>query len=139
MSDLSDFSERGEPAEPAPVVLGGVDPAARAAITAATTRHAGVVRDADGLGRLAGELAAVPHLPAGRPLDLAALEATALHTVASLLCTAALTRTESRGAHRRSDAPGTRPDWEVRLVHRLDRAGSVHTRTRPVRALVAAA
>ncbi len=117
---------------------GAVDPAARPAITAATTRDAGVVRDADGLTRLAAALAAVPRLPADRPLDLAALEATALHTVASLLTAAALARTESRGAHRRSDAPGTRPEWEVRLVHRIDRAGHVHTRRQPVRTLVAA-
>jgi L-aspartate oxidase len=134
-----DLPEGGDPLEPASAVLGAVDPAARAAITAATTRDAGVVRDAAGLGRLAGELAAVPRLPSDRPLDLAALEATALHTVATLLCAAALARTESRGAHRRTDAPDTRPDWAVRLVHRIDGTGSLHTRTRPVRSLVVAA
>ncbi len=134
-----DLPEGGEPVEPSSVVLGAIDPAARPSITAATTRDAGVVRDAAGLARLADELAAVPVLPADRPLDLAALEATALHTVASLLCAAALARTESRGAHRRSDAPDTDPDWEVRLVHRLDDAGRVHTRTQPVRSLVVAA
>ena len=32
-------------------------------------------------------------------------------------------RTESRGCHRRADVPATRPEWEVRLVHRLDDAG----------------
>ena len=84
----------------------------------------------DGLTRLAGVLAAVPRLPADRPLDLAAVEATALHTVASLLARRGARRgPESRGAHRRSDAPDTRPEWEVRLVHRLDGAGHVHTRT----------
>ena len=134
-----DLPDGGEPLESSPAVLGAVDPAARPSITAATTRDAGVVRDADGLARLADELAAVPHLPAGRPLDLAALEATALHTVASLLCAAALARTESRGAHRRSDAPATDPEWEVRLVHRLDDAGHVSTRTQPVRSLLVAA
>ena len=134
-----DLPDGGDPTEPSPVVLGAIAPAARAAITAATTRDAGVVRDGAGLARLARELAAVRRLPADRPLGLAALEATALHTVASLLCTAALARTESRGAHRRSDAPDTRADWEVRLVHRLDGTGSAHTRTRPVRSLVAAA
>jgi L-aspartate oxidase len=91
-----------------------------------------VVRDAAGLVELAGTLAATPRAT-GRPLHAAAVEATALHTVASLLCTGALARTESRGCHRRSDAPGTRPEWRVRLVHRIDAAGAVHTRTVPVR------
>jgi L-aspartate oxidase len=108
-------------------------------ITAATSRDAGVVRDARGLARLAAELSAVPRLPVACPLDLAAVEATALHTVASLLTDAALARTESRGAHRRPDAPDTRAEWEVRLVHRIDSAGRVHTRTQPVRSLVGAA
>ena len=67
-----------------------------------------------------------------------ALEATALHTVATLVSAAALTRTESRGAHRRSDVPATRPEWEVRLVHRLDDDGRLRTRTEPVRVPAAA-
>jgi L-aspartate oxidase len=115
-----------------------VDPKGRNVITTATTRHAGVVRDADGLTRLGALLGDVPILPADRPLDLAAVEATALHTAATLLATAALARPESRGCHRRSDASATRPDWQVRLVHRLDASGHLHTRTQPVRALVGA-
>jgi L-aspartate oxidase len=116
---------------------GAIDPADRTIITAATTRYAGVLRDADGLGRLADTLDAVPRLPADRPLDLAAVEATALHTVATLLATAAASRPESRGCHRRTDAPGSRPEWEVRLVHRLD-GGRLHTRTQPAQAPAAA-
>ncbi|WP_456605789.1 L-aspartate oxidase [Blastococcus sp. SYSU DS0617] len=118
----------------APPTTGGdaVDPAARAAITAATTRHAGVLRDAHGLGELTRTLAAVDR--AAGPLGLAAVEATALHTVATLLASAALGRPESRGCHRRLDAPETRPEWQVRLVHRLDRTGHVRTRTVPVQA-----
>lgn len=108
-----------------------IDGAARASITAATTRHAGVLRDAAGLAELTRVLAAVDRTP-DAPLDLAALEATALHTVATLLAAAALARPESRGCHRRLDAPETRPEWQVRLVHRLDRAGHLRTRTVPV-------
>jgi L-aspartate oxidase len=124
--------------EPASSATGAIDPAARPVITAATTRHAGVTRDADGLTGLAGVLAAVPRLAPEQALDGAAVEATALHTVATLLASAALARVESRGCHRRLDQPGTRPEWQVRLVHRLDRAGHVHTRTDAVRTLAAA-
>ena len=135
---VSDLPEGGEPVAD-PARTGAIDPAARPAITAATSRDAGVLRTAAGLNRLAATLDAQPRLRAGRPLDLAALEATALHTVATVLAAAALARTESRGAHRRADAPGTRPEWEVRLAHRVDPAGQVRTTTRPVRALARAA
>ncbi len=107
-----------------------IDPVARAAITAATSRHAGVLRNADGLTELVRTLAAVDRRTA--PLDLAAVEVTAVHTVATLVATAALARAESRGCHRRLDVPETRQEWQVRLVHRLDRTGHVHTRTVPV-------
>jgi L-aspartate oxidase len=113
-----------------------VDTSARAAVTTATTRYAGVLRDADGLTRLRGSLAAVPRLAPDEPVSAAAVECTALHTVATLLGAAALTRAESRGCHRRTDAPATRPEWQVRLVHRLDSRGRLLTRTEPVRALV---
>jgi L-aspartate oxidase len=119
-------------------VAGGtaVDPATRPMIAEAAGRYAGVVRDAAGLTRLTDLLAAAPRLRAGRPLDLAAVEATALHTVTTLLAEAALARTESRGCHRRSDIEETRPEWQVRLVHRLD-GERLRTRREPVRALTA--
>ena len=117
---------------------GAIDADARATVTAAMTRFAGVLRDGGGLRQLAGVLAAVPRSAGPRPLELATLEATALHTVATLVSAAALARTESRGAHRRSDAPATRPEWEVRLVHRLDDDGRLHTRTEPIRIPAAA-
>jgi L-aspartate oxidase len=113
-----------------------VDPAVRSDLAAAATRHAGVVRSAAGLTRLTELLAAAP--ASDRPLDLAAVEATALHTVASLLAAAALARTESRGCHRRSDTPQTDPAWEARLVQRIDTDGRVHTTCRPVRRLAEA-
>ena len=125
-------------AEPAPALAdadAAIDPAARTAITAATSRDGGVLRDGAGLAHLSGALAAVPRLPADRPLDLAAVETTALHTVASLLAVAAVARPESRGCHRRTDAPGLRPEWQVRLVHKIDEDGRVQTHTEPVRAL----
>ncbi|MGY1836017.1 L-aspartate oxidase [Blastococcus sp. SYSU DS0510] len=124
----------GDPAEPVvarTLAAGAVDPTARAAIGVATSRHAGVLRTADGLTELTRVLAATPRTD---ELDLAAVEATAAHTVATLLATAALARPESRGCHRRADAPGTRPEWQVRLAHRIDGAGHLHTRTVPLTA-----
>ena len=44
-------------------------------VTAAATRHAGVLRDAAGLSALARTLATAPRLGPGRPLDLAAVVA----------------------------------------------------------------
>jgi L-aspartate oxidase len=129
------------PSGGAPVAIApwrAIDPTARTAITSATTRDAGVLRDGSGLARLTGVLAAVPRLAAGHPLDLAAVETTALHTAATLLAAGAASRPESRGCHRRTDAPDTLPDRQVRLVHRLDHTGQVHTSARPVRTLVAA-
>jgi L-aspartate oxidase len=130
-----DLPDGGVPVPPPAPLTGAIDPAARPGIAAATTRDAGVLRTADGLERLTDVLAEVPRLPVDRPLDVAALEATALHTVATVLAAAALTRTESRGAHRRADHPDTRAEWQVRLASRIDDSGEVTMTTRPVRAL----
>jgi L-aspartate oxidase len=133
----ADLPAGGDPTRPSSTP-GAIDPAVRPIITAAATRHAGVVRDAGGLAELSGLLCGAPRLGPDAVLDAAAVETTALHTAATLLAAAAGARSESRGGHRRLDAPETRPGWQVRLVHRLDRAGHVHTRTEPVRTLVAA-
>src|SRR5450755_322334 len=96
----------GGPASP--MVTAGSLHAAGADLAAAMSRYAGVLRDKTGLEHLLQLLAATE--PAvTRPLDLATVEAINLHTVRVLVATAALARTESRGCHRRSDAPWTRP------------------------------
>jgi L-aspartate oxidase len=84
----------------------GVPAGARPGLAAAMSAHAGVLRDAAGLRHLLDLLAAVP--PAGS-LDLATVEATNLHTVCALVALAALARPESRGCHRRGDAPRQLP------------------------------
>jgi L-aspartate oxidase len=84
----------------------GVPAGARPELAAAMSRHAGVLRDAAGLRHLLGLLAAVP--PADS-LDLATVEATNLHTACALVALAALARPESRGCHRRGDAPRQLP------------------------------
>jgi L-aspartate oxidase len=83
-------------------------PGGRADLAAAMSRYAGVLRDETGLRHLL-QLLAATQPAAARPLDLATVEAINLQTVRVLMATAALARTESRGCHRRSDAPWTRP------------------------------
>jgi L-aspartate oxidase len=80
----------------------GANPAARPVLAAAMSRHAGVVRDHEGLEGLRQTLAQAQ--PAAGRLDLATVEATSLHVVSVLVTTAALARTESRGCHRWRDA-----------------------------------
>ena len=91
---------------PRPPAAGpGVSPAARDALASAMSRHAGVVRDRDGLESLASLLGQAP-LGSGQP-DLASVEATSLHTVSVLVAASALARAESRGCHRWRDVPST--------------------------------
>jgi L-aspartate oxidase len=81
----------------------GVSPAIRPSLAAAMSRHAGVIRDHEGLERLSQTLAQAPRAAAG--LDLATVEATNLHAVSVLVTVAALARAESRGCHRWRDEP----------------------------------
>jgi L-aspartate oxidase len=83
----------------------GVSPTARDALASAMSRHAGVVRDRDGLERLADLLEQA--VPGGGELDLATVEATSLHAVSVLVAASALARAESRGCHRWRDVPST--------------------------------
>jgi L-aspartate oxidase len=87
----------------------GARAADRAAAAEAMSRYAGVMRDAAGLEHLIAILTAAPDAPDA--LDVATVEATNLHTVSMLVAFAALTRVESRGCHRRSDAPATAAQW----------------------------
>jgi L-aspartate oxidase len=73
------------------------------------SRYAGVMRDGAGLWRLAQVIEGTPRHPAAAPVDLAAVEAANLHAVSALIAAAALRRTESRGCHRRTDAPAATP------------------------------
>ena len=83
----------------------GASPAGRAALASAMSRHAGVVRDRAGLARLLDTLTQAA--PGDGELTLAAVEATSLHVVSTLVTVAALARTESRGCHRWRDRPAT--------------------------------
>jgi len=92
----------------------GVCSAGRAALAAAMSSSAGVLRDHEGLASLVRALdgAAGARLESAgnvrdKGLDLQTVEATNLHAVSAVIAAAALRRAESRGCHRRADAPGT--------------------------------
>jgi L-aspartate oxidase len=82
----------------------------------AMSNDASVVRDADGLRRIADLLVTAPVLP---QRNRAALEDTALTATAGAVVAAALQRTESRGCHHRSDYPDTDPAMAVSTTTRL--------------------
>ncbi len=109
-----------------------VEAASRAGTARATERGAGVLRSAAGLAELLGDLAAVPRR-VGAPPDLATIEATNLHLVATLLAHAALARDESRGCHQRVDAPATRSELSDVQV-RVEPGGAVVADVTPVTA-----
>jgi L-aspartate oxidase len=116
--------------EPAATAGGGaVLPSSRPTTALATSRDAGLVRSGDGLGRLTEYLAGVPDAGTDQP-TLQLVEATALHTVSTLVAVAALARYESRGCHRRQDAPGRQPQWLQHVTMHLD-GDRIHIDTHP--------
>lgn len=97
---------------PVQAPAGSAGSVGRATIAVAMSRHAGVLRDADGLRALLQLL--------GDPVSVRAAvedaEAANLRTVSALIATAALAREESRGCHRRRDTPGTEREPAHTLV-----------------------
>lgn len=81
----------------------------------AMTSGAGVLRDAASLAETDGLLAAIA-VELGEPVDVTGHEVGNLLDVARALVAAAAARTESRGAHTRSDHPDADPELRVRLV-----------------------
>ncbi len=96
----------------------GVSPEGRSALASAMSRHAGVLRDREGLERLAWTLEQAP--PGGQRLDLTAVEAASLHTVSVLVAVAAQARAESRGCHRWRDTPATSDEPAHHTLLRVD-------------------
>ncbi len=92
----------------------------RDTVQRAMTRGAGVVRSAESL---AGARAVVEEASAvlgDASASVAAGELVNLLRLADALLTSALARTESRGAHARSEYPDVVASWRRRLVHRGD-------------------
>ena len=112
-ADAADAADAGGWGGGMPAAGAGVSAGERAALTAAMSRHAGVLRDRGGLAVLVRTLEGAQGARAesgayvrDKGLDSQTVEATNLHTVAALIAAAALRRAESRGCHRRRDAPG---------------------------------
>jgi L-aspartate oxidase len=95
-----------------------VDPAGRPERATAMSRWVGPLRDADGLAAMSALLDTAA-IVSGTP-TLAKLEATNLHSVCRLIVQAANLRTESRGCHRRLDAPDSSARWVGRIEQWLD-------------------
>jgi L-aspartate oxidase len=92
---------------PAAEVIRAIDPAT---LSTRLDADLGVERASHRLERLVRELPPPDHAP------------TADLLVASLAANAALTRTESRGAHFRTDFPNSHPDWRGRIHRRRGHA-----------------
>jgi L-aspartate oxidase len=79
-------------------------------------RHVGIVRSGRSLQRAAEGLAAVRQSSARIPRTAReGMELDSVLTVAELVLEAAQTRTESRGAHFRTDFPEPRPEWRKHI------------------------
>ncbi len=83
----------------------------------AMTRGAGVVRSAASLDEAAAAVDETVAELGGTAPSVATGELANLLELAGALLASALARTETRGAHARSDYPGTDPAWRRRLVH----------------------
>jgi L-aspartate oxidase len=89
---------------------------ARSDLQRAMSRHASVVRDADGLHRLIDTLSAAP---VGAVATRAGLEDAALTVTARAVAAAALAREESRGCHHRTEYPDAATTSARSIVVRL--------------------
>jgi L-aspartate oxidase len=129
---LGERTDRSRPVAPSAAPAGLVGAGHRSALQAAMLLGAGVLRSDD---RLSSTLASLGAMGGGATDSCTeAWETTNLHTVATLVATAARQRTETRGSHWRDDFPATDDAWRVRQVLRLDDAGRVTTRRLPVAA-----
>jgi L-aspartate oxidase len=93
----------------------------REAVQALMWEDVGIVRDAEGLGRVKAALGAWDAALAEResaPKERAGVELRDLVLCSRLVAEAALIREESRGAHFRRDFPEPREEWRRHLVFR---------------------
>lgn len=113
------------------------DPIRLREVKAAMSRHVGVVRSASSLSSALGALGSLArHMQqqpdGGTGPSRRSWEATNLLTIASAIVSSALARTESRGAHRRSDHPERDDSWIRHLETVLDAVGVIDVRPEPL-------
>lgn len=102
------------------------NPAQRVDVRSAMSSQVGVLRTPDGLDGAIRQLDALASTAnVGVTGSRAAWEATNMLAVAAAVTTAALTRTESRGCHRREDFPEPRDEWRTHLDVRLTSDGDL--------------
>lgn len=109
------------------------DPVRLREVKAAMSRHVGVVRSASSLSSALGALGSLARQMQQQPdggvePNRRSWEATNLLTIASAVVSSALARTESRGAHRRSDHPEQDQSWVRHLETVLDAVGAIDVR-----------
>lgn len=119
------YEQLGIAAELAPPPVRVAAPAVRGELQRLMQRNAGMEREEESLLEAreqveawAGQIATVPSASREEA------EVANLVTVARLILVAALTRTESRGAHYRSDFPETDETWRRHLTLRMDVTGA---------------
>jgi len=113
------LAQPATPRPPDPDRWPGVDVTKlRDTLQRAMTRGAGVVRSAESLAGARAVVEEARSLLGDASASVAAGELANLLRLADALLASALARTESRGAHSRSDYPETDPAWRRRLVHR---------------------
>lgn len=96
------------------------NPAQRVEMRSIMSSQVGVLRTPNGLRSAVRQLEALTATSSiGVTGSRAAWEATNILTVAAAVASAALTRTESRGCHRRDDHPDPRPEWLTHLDVRM--------------------
>ncbi|HUC36617.1 MAG TPA: FAD-binding protein [Acidimicrobiales bacterium] len=92
----------------------------RERLQAAMTEGAGVLRSPESLQRAAAQLGEIRTMLAELPASRGAGELVNLVDLAGALLASAAVRTETRGAHARSDHPETVASWRRRLLQRRD-------------------
>jgi L-aspartate oxidase len=103
-----------------------LNPAERVDLRSAMSRHVGVLRTPHGLRSALGQLAALGEATTTEVTgSRRAWEATNMLTVAGAVVTAARTRTESRGCHRRTDWTEPREIWLTHLTLSIDPNGDL--------------
>ncbi|MEA3403514.1 MAG: L-aspartate oxidase [Armatimonadota bacterium] len=127
------YEQLGVAAELAPPPVRVAAPALRGELQRLMQQHAGMERDEEGLREAQEQVEAWARQISTVPVaSREEAEAASLVTIARLILTAALARTESRGAHFRSDFPDRDDAWQRHLVLRADPSGAPATEFAPV-------